>query len=234
MVEWFGIVEIAVWVLVVGMLIFAAAYIAINRMREVRMASDKYIYVPIVGGRDVCIDCSMLSYEMRTILFMYVQKPVTWLYLHAESDRFVKKTAGGKTGSYRVYREYKDYLRAFCDDMQDAVRELVRSNADKGFRNQKYVLYYGYDRAFKKDEEVLSKYMLSENEKLFAERLGIVDDYLRKIYDDMELSRRNGGVLPVNAEEDIDAAMKTPFLYMESMNRLNEKEDINRLKKHYR
>ena len=234
MAQWFDTIEIAVWVIVVGMLLFAVACIVVSRMREVRLASDKYVYVPVVGGRDVCIDCGMLSYEMRTILFMYVQKPITWLYRRAQSDRFVKKTAGGKTGSYRVYREYRDYIRAFCEDMQDAVRELVRSNADRGFRNQKYILYYGYDRAFKKDEEVLSKFMLTENEKLFADRLAIVDAYLRKIYDDMELSRRNGGVLPQNAEENLDAAMKMPFLYMESMNRLNEREDMHRLERRYR
>ncbi len=234
MADWFGKLEIVVWVLVVGLLLFAAACIEMNRRREKRLASDKFIYVPVIGGRDICIDCSMLSYEMKTILFMYVQKPVTWLYRRAESDRFVNKNAGGKTGSYRVYKEHKDYIRAFAADMQNAVRELVRSNADRNFKNQRFILNYGYDRSFGKDEEVLSKFMLSVEEKMLADRLNIVDAYLRKIYDAMEISRRNGGRKPEGEDVSVDAAMRVPFLYMESMNRLNEKEDMVRLERQYR
>ena len=233
MTGWFDVLEILVWVLVVGMLVFAAVYIIRNRLREIRLASDRCVYVPLLGGRDILVDCSMLSYEMRTILFMYVQKPVTWLYRRAESDRFVKKNAGGKTGSYRVYREYREYIRGFSEDVEEAVRELVRSNAEKGFRNQKFLLYYGYDRAFSKDQEVMSKFMLTEEEKLLADRLSIVEEYLRKIYDDMELCRRNGGTMPADAET-IGAAMRVPFLYMESMNRLNQKDDMKRLTEQYK
>ncbi len=219
--------EIAAWVLVIAAILTACVFSVLRQLKEYRLLSDKNILIPLYGARDQRIDCSMLSFEMRTILYMYVQKPILFLYRRAERDRyrlFGKKRA---YGYHRVYRHYREYLAAFGEDMQNAVSELLLSGGESGIRRHRFPLYHGYEHAFERDRTVLSTMMLTKNEHILAERLDVADTYLRTVFDDMERCAAARGIRVPERE------MAVPFLFMESMNRLKQTE-LEQLKKSYR
>ena len=220
--DWWGIAEAGLWIVVSAVAVIIILMIVMRGLRESRLKSDKCIYVPFIGDKDVSIDTSFLSYEMRTVLFMYVQKPITWLYRRAERDHPLRRGRTRSTGARRCYKESREYLLYFTEDMLESVGELARVGAAIGYRGEKFVLFHGYDAHFGRDREVLSLIMLTDKEMVLAERLNIVEEYLRRIYNEMEKRRLNGGMPIIEAAESTEPEnMRRPFMFMESMNALN-------------
>ncbi len=231
--NWWGIAEAGLWIVVSAVAVIIILMIVMRGLRESRLKSDKCIYVPFIGDKDVSIDTSFLSYEMRTVLFMYVQKPVTWLYRRAEADHPLRRGRVRSTGARRCYRENREYLLYFTEDLLESVAELARVGAAIGDRKNKFVLYHGYDAHFGIDREVLSIIMLTDKELVPAMRLNIVDEYLRRIYNEMEKRRLNGGMPVSDANQNKEPGdMRQPFVFMENMNALN-KSGFDGIKRHY-
>ena len=220
--NWWSIAEAGLWIVISAVAILIILMMIMRGIRESRLKSDKCIYVPFIGDKDVSIDTSFLSYELRTVLFMYVQKPVTWLYRRAEQDHPFRRGRVRSTGARRCYKESREYLLYFTEDLLESIAELARVGAAIGDRRNKYVLYHGYDAQFGRDREVLSLIMLTDKEMVLALRLNIVEDYLRRIFNEMEKRRMNGGMPVSEAAENTDpGSMREPFMFMESMNALN-------------
>ncbi|MBR4515362.1 MAG: hypothetical protein IKO61_10805 [Lachnospiraceae bacterium] len=231
--NWWGIAEAGLWIVVSVVVVLTLIMMIMRGHRESRLKSDKCIYVPFIGDKDVSIDTSFLSYEMRTVLFMYVQKPVTWLYRRAERDHPLKRGRARSTGARHCYKESREYLLYFVEDMLESIGELARVGAAIGERRNKFVLFHGYDAQFGRDKEVLSLIMLTDKELVLAERLNVVEEYLRRIYNEMEKRRLNGGMPISEAAAGTDPKdMRVPFMFMESMNHLNS-SSFDKIKRFY-